>query len=501
MNHRAKILKPTWVNEVTASRGYLELDGKQYPVGKTYPFDDPAERNVIGCILAAGEAGNGVRAMRSVGFLRYDDFFAVRHGIIYRAMEHIFMRGDEIDTATVAAELFKVAHTTGTQLDRVGGEAYLLTLANVQVVNIETYARQVVRASLRRAVKVASHLSSSLAENESLELDELIKRVHRLQQDVAVRAYSLSNTDTHNLYDMVDTYMAKVESEIANDSFVPGLPTGFQLFDEILSGWRKNLLYIFAAPPGWGKTALLLCIALNALMRGQRVLFISLEMPVEEMMDRMICIHAGIDSTRYRNRRGLTPMELSRIRSAAATLKGATQSKSFIMSRLRTPTMSEIETKIQEFYYDPGYDLIILDYAAPNKISDPRYDGDDHKLMGHIYKELERMKEHYNVPFITATQMNQKWDTRSGKRPGETDLYHGSVGRFAADVIAFIYHPSKAFTKDETVDPHLTEIIFRKNRSGKSGNKAKMYLYWEEEMTRFSDAKNNTAVDLPEDEW
>jgi replicative DNA helicase len=280
-----------------------------------------------------------------------------------------------------------------------------------------------------------------------------------------------------------------MEADLANPDYSPGIPTGFAPLDKMIGGWRKNQLYIFAAPPGWGKSAFLLCASLNALKQGRRVLFISLEMPVPDLIERLICIQARVDSARLRQRRALAADELERIRLASTTLANYEQSQTFIIARLKRPTMTQIRAKIEEYQFNPGFDLIALDYAYVNKIADDeRLAGDENAQMAYIYSELEAIKEDYDAPFLTATQMNQKWDSRKGKRPGETDLMHGSVGRYAADVIGYIYHKALARPDDRTLDRTVAEIIFRKNRYG--SRTGICYLRWEETYTRFSDSIN-----------
>lgn len=495
---RPKAQRPLWINDRAVTQGFLELDGKRYGIQKEqYPHNPQAEEHVLGCILVAGETGRSREAMQKIGFLKFDAFFSWANGWIFRIMERLYQAGDAVDVTTVSTMLARLPKGQRTYLDEVGGEAYLLRLANATAVNIETYARMVATDALRRTMKFSAREQAKLAD-KPIEMDTLLVDLHRTIQDLQRRYYSITDTATHNLYDALEEHMRQAEADLANPDYEPGIPTGIDSLDKVITGWRKGLLYIFAAPSGWGKTAWFLSVALKALLAGRRVLFISTEMPERDILDRLLCIFAGVDTQHWGSRNGskLSAADLQRVRTAAQTIRDLQASKHFIIARMKRPTMRQIRAKIEDVYLDPGVDLVILDYASPNKISDDgESGGDDFRLMSNIYTELESLKEDYEVPLVVGTQMNQKWDSRGKKRPGRTDLFYGSVGVFAADTIAYLYHPHKVDPDDEMADPTLVELLFRKNRSGPNEEDVTVELHWEAQFTRFSQLNDMTFLD------
>jgi replicative DNA helicase len=478
--------KPLWINEKTQP-GRIEIDGKIYNIGAyQYPQDEESEMNTLGCVLQAGEAGQGNNAFKRLSFMRYDDYYYMRHAIIYRAMVHVFARGDEIDLQSVKAELTAIK-----RLDTVGGEAYLIQLASRNAVNLESYARAVVRAALGRAIIVAGDVLKDMGGKVlATNLDDLINLLPRAIRDILVRLQTLSEQNTTSLYDALEVFGARLEDELNDDNFEPGIPSGFTNQDKVTLGWRKKKLYAFAAPSGWGKTALLLNWALAALLRGKRLLFITLEMPVEELIERIVAIKARVNYLRLQQRR-LSKVERERVAQAMAELSQAITSKAFMIVHLKQPTMQRIETKLIELQFNPGYDLVFIDYIAANTLSgdDMQIDAaDEFRLTSHAYKELDRWKTDYDIPLIITTQMNGNWDKRKGKRPGPRDMYYGAAGYFAADVIGFLYHPSLA--KGESPDGDA-ELIYRKNRSGPVGDDYTAMMTWEPEYLTFTAADEN----------
>ncbi|MBR2521718.1 MAG: DnaB-like helicase C-terminal domain-containing protein, partial [Coriobacteriales bacterium] len=79
-----------------------------------------------------------------------------------------------------------------------------------------------------------------------------------------------------------------------------GVPTGFRDIDRILAGMRGGDLIIIAARPGVGKTSLALNIAVNAAKAGTSVAFFSLEMPSDQLIQRVMCTEALVDLSKMR---------------------------------------------------------------------------------------------------------------------------------------------------------------------------------------------------------
>jgi len=80
----------------------------------------------------------------------------------------------------------------------------------------------------------------------------------------------------------------------------PEMPTGLKFIDEVTDGLRKKELWICAGGTSMGKTSLSLQIANNIADRGKRVLYMSLEMSVSELVVRLFANQMRIDNTLLR---------------------------------------------------------------------------------------------------------------------------------------------------------------------------------------------------------
>lgn len=502
---RPAVLKPGWINDETVRKGFIEVDGKRLVIqAGEYASNQEMEERVLAGILSAGEVGNSRTAMKRIGFLRHDDFFWRVKGLLFRAMEGIFQQGNEIDQLILADFLRKIPFGQATMLEYVGGESYLARLAAGSSTNLESYARTVARDSFLRTAKVHSaNLGQFVdrAAKSNLSLDDVLAEFHRTRTDLDRRYAAITSEKRHNLYDAMTEHMALARQQFADETYEAAIPTGFTGLDKSIIGWMIHKLYIFAAPSGWGKTAWLLCIALKMLLQGKRVLYLSLEMPENELYDRLLCIQAGVDGKAWASRdmKKISPRDLVAIEKAYEEIQGSASAQHFFVVRLKHPTMKQIRTIVDEHFLNPGVDMVIIDYVNVNMISNlndenkPLIDAFSH--MSYVYDKLQSLKDDYPLPFVVATQMNRDWDSKKGKRPGESDLFFGSVGQFAADVIGFIYHEWMAKPDDPTIPKDVAELILRKVRLGsKSGSDVTIELIWEAFCTRFSDRPEQRRI-------
>jgi len=90
--------------------------------------------------------------------------------------------------------------------------------------------------------------------------------------------------------DAIREFQKQFDSQSEADFF----PTGFASHDNALGRLRRGTVTFVGARPSMGKTALMLCSALKQLEAGIRVVFFTLEMPVTDMIARLVSIKTGI---------------------------------------------------------------------------------------------------------------------------------------------------------------------------------------------------------------
>jgi len=403
--------------------------------------------------------------------VRPDDFFDARHKYIYEAVLALYERRSQIDVLTLADQL----KGTGF-LDMVGGPAYLTELTNFvpTAAHVEQYADIVAQKALRRRLIKASQDMTALGFDESKQLRELIEEAEsRLfevsQQHIKQNVVSLETILTES-FDRLD--------ELHRDKGkIRGIPTGYKDLDNILAGLQRSDLFILAARPSMGKTALVLNLAHNvALLAKEPVLFFSLEMSKEQLVDRLLSMESGVDAWALRTG-NLTDSDFEKIGEAMGTLSEA---KIFIDD---TPgiTVSDLRTKARREAHQHGVGLVIVDYLQLMS-GGGRFGGGDNRVqeISEISRGLKGIARELNVPLIALSQLSRSVESRSPQIPQLADLRESGSIEQDADVVAFIYR--EEYYNPETDRKNITDILIKKHRNGPTSN---VELYFEADKQRF----------------
>jgi len=453
-----------WVNNQISTPTKVVVGNKKDP---DYPSDRTLEQSLLGAILLKGQSPSADTSalMKSIGGLDYRDFYFVQNGTIYKAMQAIARDGQHVDLTTLRTRLESVKNGARSVLDYVGGDSYLNTLiASVKGLSVQSYADALMRLSVRRGFMYLSQHALSILDDSQRDLPSALAEIRSAERQLQMRLDSMSG---QSLYDAVDTVQKRIEqvkAEIADPSFKPGITTGLKAMDEALLGWQRGRLYIFSAPQGWGKTVVMMNWALNAAMAGYRVLYVTLEMDPNEFIDRLICNLGRIDYTHYQ-KRDFQGDELERLAEAqqrVATLVGSGQ---FTILRKVSPTLDELESEIYSAFYNPGFDILFLDYAKTTKFAGGT---DTPSEMAAMFTRIDKWskKDFAHAPLICATQMNRNYEGRSeDDKFNMNDLFGTSAAQDNADGVLFLWRPSKLQKNKGYGDPHEAELIIAKGRN------------------------------------
>ncbi|MBR9702894.1 AAA family ATPase, partial [Candidatus Woesearchaeota archaeon] len=172
----------------------------------------------------------------------------------------------------------------------------------------------------------------------------------------------------------------------------------FTLLDELTSGLHDSDLIIVAARPSMGKTSFALNIALNASIRNDvPVAIFSVETSKEQLVLRMLCSEARVDSHRLRGG-FLEESDWPKLTKAAARLA---ESKLFIDD---TPSISvmEMRAKIRRLKKEHGLGLIIVDYLQLMR-GRGRTENRQQEISD-ISRSLKALAREMSVPVIALSQ-------------------------------------------------------------------------------------------------
>lgn len=429
---------------------------------RSVPFDLQAERATLGAILLERDA-----IITIAPWLPSEYFYLEKHALIYEAMLACYNRREPPDLATVAAELRRQE-----RLELVGGLGYLSDLAAEvpTAVHIEYYARVVERTAVLRRLIEAGGKIAALGYDETADLDVTLDRAEAELFNVSQRR---STQDFVAIGQVVNQLFTQIESLQERRGEVAGVATGYPDLDGLTGGLQPSDLIILAARPSVGKTSLALSLAYNvAFLSNATVGIFSLEMSRDQLVQRVLAMHTGIDMQRLRtgNLRG---DELN----LAFEGMGVLSELPIYIEDSPGLSITEVRSKARRLAAEVGVDLLMIDYLQlmSGRRSDNRV-----QEVTEISRGLKSLARELNVPVIALSQLSRAVEGRQSHVPMLSDLRESGSIEQDADIVMFIYR-EELYDKD-TDKKGIAEIHIAKHRNGPLGV---IPLRFEPRTTRF----------------
>lgn len=437
---------------------------KSVAAGKVPPQNVDAEMSLLGAVLIDEEVLADITE-----HVKPKDFYDKRHATIFDAMMRLYEKNKPVDLLTLTDELKRKK-----EIDDIGGSAYLTELTNYvpTAAHAESYAEIVAQKAVRRRLIKASGEISELGYDEETTTQELLQQAEA--ELFAVSDQSLKQ-DLTSLESILTDSFDRLEELHRNKGQLRGVRTGYRDLDNMTAGLQRSDLIILAARPAMGKTTLVTNLMYNvATIAKQSVLFFSLEMSKEQLVDRMLADASGVDSWNIRTG-NLSDEDFSKLSEAMGEMAEA---PIFIDD---TPGLSvlEMRTKARRAAHDQPLGLIIIDYLQLMQGSG-RNDGNRVQEVSEISRGLKLIARELNVPVIALSQLSRTVENRSPQIPQLADLRESGSIEQDADIVMFIYR--EAYYNPETERENITDLIIAKHRNGPVG---KVELYFHPERLRF----------------
>lgn len=443
----------------------MEETARSRNEGRIPPQDIEAEKSLLGAILLSDDVIADVLML-----LRPDDFYENRHRIIFQAMSDLYDQHRPIDLRTLTAELKKQK-----KLKEIGGASYLVDLSNFVPVasHAKAYAEIVEKAATRRKLIRAGHNIAEKAYAEDANVDDLVGEAER-------ELFEVSDKIVKSDYVAMDQLLADAMERIAelqkNKGALRGLKTGFADLDKKTAGFQKGDLIIVGARPAMGKTTFAQNLAYNIANINKRgVLFFSMEMAANEIVDRMISDIADVDNWRMRTG-NLSDEEFSRIGDAL----GEIDELPIYIDDTSAMTIAELRNKARRAVHDHDIGVVIIDYLQLMAGSD-RYAGNRVQELTEISRGLKVLARELEIPVVALAQLSRNVTGRDDPRPVLSDIRDSGSIEQDADLVMFLHRPDY-YKKPEEEDTNITELLIRKHRHGAIGL---IELYFDGEKSRF----------------
>ena len=249
-----------------------------------------------------------------------------------------------------------------------------------------------------------------------------------------------------------------------------------------------------AARPGMGKTGFALNLAYNIAYnhdpeKQKTALYFSLEMSQDQLVDRLLSMHTGINNWNLRTGH-LNDSEFERIREAQ---KDLAQANLFIDD---TPglNISEVRTKTRRLNYKQKVDIIFVDYLQLMRGLQNNYGENRVQEISEISRGLKLLAKELNIPVVALSQLSRQTENRENKHPALADLRDSGAIEQDADIVAFLYRDEYYHPENEE-KKGILEIQIRKHRNGPIG---KVELYFNKEIQRYLTLEKGEEPLLPE---
>ncbi len=414
---------------------------------------------------------------KATEILNGDDFYREAHRVIFNAMLELYNKNEAVDMVTVTDILRR-----DNKLEDIGGIAYITSLANVVLTaaNVKFHADIVAEKSvLRQLVRVSTEIAAmgyEAGDDVGVLLDTAESRILEI-------ANRKKRSDFTPIGDVLMDTALNIEKLLQNKGGLTGLPTGFNDLDKLTSGLHPSDFIILAARPSMGKTALALNIVQNIALRAHRrmggeprsVAFFSLEMSKEQLVNRMLCAEANIDSQRLRVGE-MADKDWDALWEACDEMSKA---KIYIDD---TPgiTVMDMRSRARRLKAEHGLDLVVVDYLQLMQGSGKRNtSGDRQQEVSEISRSLKALARELDVPVIALSQLSRGVEARQVKRPMLSDLRESGSLEQDADIVAFLYRED--YYNKETENKH-TELIIAKHRNGPVDT---VNLFFHKQFTKF----------------
>lgn len=443
------------------------------------PQNIEAEEAILGAVLVNPEV-----ITKIVEHLKPESFYKPAHRYVYEAMLQLFNSNERIDIVSVSDVL-----SYSSKLETVGGRAFIndLSYKTITTSNVEYYAKIVQEKAIKRALINAGSEIVSFGYDVN-PIDESLDNAERLIFDIASKK---ATTDLVHVKDLVLKTYEKIEYRYEHQGELIGVPTAFYELDTMTNGLQKSDLIILAARPSMGKTAFALNIAQNVAIKAKTpVALFSLEMSKEQLLQRMLCSEAEVDTQRLKTGN----MQSKDWEKLANAMNEFSQAPIYIDDTSGC-TLTDLRAKCRRLKMEEkNLGLIVIDYLQLMESSGRE---DRMQAISAISRGLKTLARELDVPVIALSQLSRAVESRTDKRPMLSDLRESGAIEQDADIVMFIYRDEyyrKSDDGDEEVQKAAakgeSEIIIAKHRNGPVGT---VKLLFQGNITKF---KNPIKTDV-----
>lgn len=419
------------------------------------PHSIEAESSVLGALLLSNASWEHIGDL-----LNAADFYRHEHRLIYAAIATQVNACKPADVVTVFEHLQRHG-----KAGEVGGLLYLNQLAQYvpSAANIRRFAEIVREKSiLRRLVMASDEIATRAFNPGDMSVVEMLDQAQ--QAIFAIGDQGAARDDWQGseagVLMMLDGLQARHDG--TSDDVIP---TGLRDLDDILNGGlRSGKVYVIAARPSMGKTALALTIADHVATNvGKPAGVLSMEMPKDEVQDRRMSMRSHVPYHKILCPQRMNDTEWRQITDVAELLSKVPM----YVSDQTALTINQVRTKARALKRRNGLAVLVVDYIGLMEGSDRR--ANRATQLGEVSRGIKALAKELDIAILLLAQLNREVEKRPGMRPILADLRECGDIEQDADVVLFVHRPYHVKPDLNPEWTHYAELIMAKHRGGACG--------------------------------
>lgn len=446
--------------------------------GKVPPQAVEIERALLRNVITIGTAAMDAVAEQ----MKTDEiFYKDENRQIWNAMRRLYAANVTIDIFTVQEEIGKSNPDLEFEIINIiteGPSTAISQFTNVDYVNI--LLQKFVR---RRSIQAYYELGQKLNDDtlEDAQAYYVLENAYRQLTDIIT-----GRQEARSMEQVLQKSVQKLNERIEQkrSGQMPGINTGLKRLNEMLAGWQPGELYVIAARPGMGKTALALHFARAAAMDNKAVMFFSLEMADYKLTDRMLIGETNINSGNYHHA-AITQYDFDNIINQSRFLSALP----IYFDEKSSIDVDYITSAARLAHRKNDIRMIIIDYLGLIDMREKPGQTRD-QAIGIVTRKLKALSKELSIPVILLSQLNRSLESRTNKEPNLSDLRESGNIEQDADVVLMLFRPAY-YDIEIYQNVPAANMLWIRTEKYRNGNKLHIGIHHNDTMTKFKDYDSN----------
>lgn len=332
-------------------------------------------------------------------------------------------------------------------------------------------------ATLKRLLDRLTTVRAQLSSADPLQPINFDEAINQIQETVASQEFYCEPRKASQL---CDEYLEKIEGDDKKEEFVS---VGFDRIDSLLGGFglKRQEVWGIAAKTGHGKSMYAMNTAVRSALKGYKVLFCTIEMDAESLIQRAIADIAEVEGTRLRagflpsnhpmSHIGLRSKDFDKIHTLRTDGTFTRLENLEIIDN--TSSITDIERAVRIAKYGKPYDLIVIDYLQLFSPGDGYYFKNSYEAISFVSKFIKTdIAKKHNVAVITCLQVNREGSKKAPHEISQFDIRDSNQVNQDSDWLSVLYHPEIDEYEMKSAYPGVSKLSimrFDKTRHGETG--------------------------------